>query len=81
MTKNTSINQSNTQRISFLAVSLTLITVPLLSSGVLGWEVILPLIAIYPGIAAITGWDPVKAIVSALAGQSTGHNEKLAHQN
>jgi hypothetical protein len=81
MLSNSSTNQGVTQRVSLLIASVALIVVTLQTSGVLGWMAMLPLIAIYPGISAMTGWDPINAVFSAVTKQFGGAPKTLAHQN
>jgi len=58
--------QGMAQRISLLILSIALIAVTLSMQGPLGWYVVLPLLAIVPGISALIGWDPVFAAAAAL---------------
>ena len=81
MLSNSSTNQGVMQRVGLLTVSIAMITVTLHSSGVLGWMVILPLAAIYPGISAITGWDPLNALYSSVTRHFGGGSNTLAHQS
>lgn len=66
MTHYTFTKQGMAQRISLLILSIALIAVTLSMQGPLGWYVVLPLLAIVPGIGALIGWDPVFAAAAAL---------------
>ena len=66
MTHYTFTKQGKAQRISLLILSIALIAVTLSMQGPLGWYVVLPLLAIVPGISALIGWDPVFAAAVAL---------------
>lgn len=81
MSNNPGTNQGVMQRIGLLLASVALIVVTLQAGGVLGWMVMLPLIAIYPGISALTGWDPISAVYSALTKQHDDGHGTMAHQN
>jgi hypothetical protein len=64
MTNQTNTNLGTTRRVSLMVLSLGLIAVTLATQGPLGWKVIFPLLAIYPGIIALTGRDLVYAFVT-----------------
>ena len=72
MVYKTVMNQSKVQRVSMLVLSLALIVITLSTQGPLGWKVAFPLLAIYPGIIALTGWDPVYAAMVALWSRISG---------
>ena len=65
MTSETSTNLGIAHRVIFMILSLSLIVVTLTSDGSLGWKVVFPLLAISPGVSALTGWDPIYAVVTA----------------
>ena len=66
MTHRTLINQSIAQRVFMLFASLVMIAATLLTAGPLEWRVILPLLAIYPGVNAFIGWDPLNSVMAVL---------------
>ena len=66
MTYRTLINQSATQRVFMLFASLGMIAATLSTAGPLEWRVILPLLAIYPGVNAFIGWDPINSVMAVL---------------
>ena len=66
MTRYTFTKQGTAQRISLLILSIALIAVTLSMQGPLGWYVVLPLLAIVPGVSALIGWDPVFAAAVSL---------------
>ncbi|MBK9130997.1 MAG: hypothetical protein IPM20_05060 [Gammaproteobacteria bacterium] len=80
MTNLSRTNQGGIQRIALLIVSIALIAVTLQSSGPMGWMVMLPFLAIYFGISTFTGWDPIKAVFTALMDQGIAGRKTLAHQ-
>lgn len=62
-------NLDRSQRISRIIVSVTLIGVAVAAPAVtLGWFSVLPLLAIYPLITGVTGWDPVYDLLALDAG-------------
>jgi hypothetical protein len=65
MTYHTFNKQGIAQRASLLVLSFALITMTLAIQGPLGGYVVLPLLAIVPGISALIGWDPVFATAAA----------------
>ena len=78
MTSETSTNLGIAHRIFLMTISLSLIVVTLTTDGSLGWKVAFPLLAINPGISALTGSDPLYAAVMAfLAGVSRRRAEHL----
>ena len=77
MTNQTNTNLGATRRVSLMVLSLGLIVVTLATQGPLGWKVIFPLIAIYPGIIALTGWDLVYAFVISARNRVSGTSTPL----
>jgi len=78
MTSETSTNLGVAHRVFFMIMSLSLIVVTLTTDGSLGWKVVFPLLAISPGISALTGWDPIYAAVTAFwAGVSRRRAQQL----
>ncbi len=57
-------NISTSDRVFRLIVSYLLIFTVVGGSGPIGAMAYLPLIAIYTGITAFIGWDPISALVS-----------------
>jgi len=57
MLQGLSFKEETFHRISTMAMSIILIVETLSIDEPLGWRVIFPLLAIYPGIAALIGWD------------------------
>ena len=72
MMNQTNTNLGATQRVSLMVLSLGLIAVTLATQGPLGWKVIFPLLAIYPGIIALTGWDLAYAFVISVRNRVSG---------
>ena len=72
MTNQTNTNLGATRRVSLMVLSLGMIAVTLATQGPLGWKVIFPLLAIYPGIIALTGWDLVYAFVTPVRTRVSG---------
>jgi len=72
MKDRTLINQSIAQRTFMLFVSLVMIVATLSSAGPLDWRVILPLLAIYPGVSAFIGWDPLSAVMAVFRKRNVG---------
>lgn len=66
MNTNTAQNINTAERIVRLAFSLTLVIVPFIVDTPLGDLALLPLLAIYPGLTAALGWDPLLAAATAL---------------
>lgn len=66
MNMDTIQNINGAERIVRLAFSLTLALVPLIVDTPDGGLELLPLLAIYPGLTAALGWDPVLAAVTGL---------------
>ncbi|MCC6302636.1 MAG: hypothetical protein IT489_07545 [Gammaproteobacteria bacterium] len=64
MNTDTIQNINAAERLVRLAFSLTLTVVPLFADAPLGGLALLPLLAIYPGLTAALGWDPVLAAVT-----------------
>lgn len=52
------------ERVGRFALGMGLIIALLIGEGPLGWWATLPLIAIYPSLTAVLGWDPVYALVA-----------------
>lgn len=50
------IKETTLHRIVLMAMSITLILQTMSIDGTLGWRVVFPLIAIYPGITALISW-------------------------
>jgi hypothetical protein len=59
MTNTTYANMSNTERAIRIIVGLALTYSVALHTGTLGLAAILPLVAVYPVMTGIIGWDPV----------------------
>ena len=57
MSHDPAINEELFHRVTMMIMSITLIVETLFMAGPLGWRVAFPLIAIYPGIAALIGWN------------------------
>jgi len=72
MVYSTDVNMGKVQRFSMLFLSLALLVITLATQGPLGWKVVFPYLAIYPGIIALTGWDPVYAVMVGLWSRITG---------
>lgn len=72
MTNRTLINQSIAQRVFMLFASLVMIVATLSTAGPLEWRVILPLLAIYPGVSAFIGWDPLSAVMAVFRKRYVG---------
>lgn len=72
MTNQTNTNLGTTQRVSLMVLSLGMIAVTLVTQGPLGWKVIFPLAAIYPGIIALTGWELVYAFLISVRNRVSG---------
>jgi len=81
MTSETSTNLGIAHRVFFMIMSLSLIVVTLTTDGSLGWKVALPLLAISPGVSALTGWDPIVAAVTAFwAGVSRTRTQHVSER-
>jgi len=72
MTYRTLTNQSVAQRAFKLFASLGMIAATLSTVEPLGWRVIIPLLAIYPGLSALIGWDPLNAIMAVFQKRYVG---------
>jgi len=72
MTNRTLINQSIAQRAFMLFASLGMIAATFSSAGPLEWRVIVPLLAIYPGVSAFIGWDPLSAVMAVFRKRNVG---------
>ena len=78
MTSEKSTNLGIAHRVILMILSLSLIVVTLTTDGMLGWKVAFPLLAISPGVSALTGWDPIYAAVTAFwAGVSSRRAEHV----
>lgn len=72
MNKDTIHNINPTERFVRLAFSITLALIPFIIDSPLGDLALLPLLAIYPGLTAALGWDPLLAAVTGFTrGQNT----------
>ncbi len=72
MNPSTSQNINTAERIVRLAFSFTLVIVPFIVDTPLGDLALLPLLAIYPGLTAALGWDPLLAAATTL--RRRGHD-------
>ena len=72
MKNRTSTNQSVAQRVFMLFASLGMIAATLSTAEPLGWRVIIPLLAIYPGLSAFIGWDPLTSVMAVLRKRNVG---------
>ena len=66
MNNTTYTNISNTERAIRIIVGLALTYSVAFQTGTLGLAAILPLLAIYPVITGIIGWDPVYNLAARL---------------
>lgn len=66
MNKTETTNIETGERIVRTAVTVGLIASVFTQSGDLGPLSLLPLLAIYTGITALTGWDPIAATIDSL---------------
>ena len=66
MNKDTVHNINPIERLVRLAFSITLVLIPFVADAPLGGLALLPLLAIYPGLTAAFGWDPLLAAVRGL---------------
>ena len=66
MRKETVYNINPAERLVRLAFSCTLALTPLIVDAPLGGLALLPLLAIYPGLTAAFGWDPLLAAAQGL---------------
>ncbi|MGE0278905.1 MAG: hypothetical protein AB7R40_26220 [Nitrospiraceae bacterium] len=64
MITRTNTNISTENRVKLLLLSIGMIVVTLHTGGILGWHVIFPLVSIYAGITAFTGFDPIDSLIS-----------------
>lgn len=55
MSHDPQVNEEISHRVTMLILSVTLVVATLSMDGPLGWRTIFPLIAIWPGIAALIG--------------------------
>jgi len=72
MDKDIIYNINPAERFVRLVFSITLAIVPLAIDAPLGDFVFLPLLALYPGLTAALGWDPLVAVFSRPARDDTG---------
>lgn len=63
MTNDSHDNLSSTERVARVLLSLTLIMATITDEGFLGTFAIVPLLAIYPGITGLAGYDPLAALL------------------
>lgn len=73
MNKSRIENITNTDRVIRIIAGLGLIYSVTLQTGALGLTALLPLIAIYPIITGVFGWDPVVKFISYRKLQSAKH--------
>lgn len=66
------VNLSKGERILRFGVGMALVTSVLSMSGALGWFALLPLLAIYPSLTALTGYDPVVAVMDDTLSEWSG---------
>lgn len=52
------------ERVGRFALGMAVIVGVMTAEGILGWGALLPIIAVYPCITAVLGWDPVYAAMS-----------------
>jgi hypothetical protein len=80
MKNTTYTNISNTERAVRIIVGLALTYSVLLQTGTLGLAAILPLIAVYPVMTAIIGWDPVYNMIAQFKNRNarTSANTSIA---
>ena len=64
MDKTTFNNVSKGGRIARIAVGLALVYSTVFQAGTLGLAAVLPLLAIYPILTGVLGWDPVVQLVA-----------------
>ena len=55
MSHDSQVNEEISHRVTMLVLSITLVLATLSMDGPLGWRSVFPLIAIWPGIAALVG--------------------------
>lgn len=56
MSHDPEVNEEISHRVTMLVLSITLVLATLSMEGPLGWRSVFPLIAIWPGIAALIGF-------------------------
>lgn len=71
MDKDIIYNINLAERFARLVFSITLAVIPLAIDAPLGDFVFLPLLALYPGLTAALGWDPLVAALSRPARDET----------
>lgn len=71
-------NISTSDRVFRLIVSYLLIFTVVSGTGPIGAMAYLPLIAIYPGITAFIGWDPISALMSKRAERKAAKTSYVA---
>jgi len=64
-TDTTDTNLDTAERVLRVTVTMGLIAAVLNYNGTLGYLTLIPLFAIYTGITAAIGWDPIDALVKA----------------
>ncbi len=72
-------NISTSDRLFRLVVSLGLILSVVSGTGPIGAMAYLPIIALYPGLTASTGWDPVIALSKQLREKSAAKPRNARH--
>lgn len=72
MKNTTYTNISNTERAIRIIVGLALTYSVTLQTGTLGLAAILPLIAVYPVMTGIIGWDPVYNMITRFKNRNAG---------
>jgi len=64
-------NIGSGERVLRTAVTMGLIALVLSANGTLGYMTLLALFAIYTGITALTGWDPVDSLINSIKQSAT----------
>ncbi len=80
-TEMTNTNLDTAERVLRITVTMGLIAAVLNYNGTLGYLTLVPLLAIYTGITAAIGWDPIDDLVKAakLSKPASRIDASLAH--
>ncbi len=77
MDNNENANIGTVERALRMAVTLGIVVAVLNVNGELGYLALLPLLAIYTGITAFIGWDPIEALADSMKQSMTSSASRI----